>query len=443
MATCPHCGSTNIEIKSAGAEVDDSLFGSRDKTGISKTGMCYQCGHMWSATADEDDVDLFGTRRSTVEHRTVPGTGHQAKVVFEKERRGIDKSHVAIIIAIVSFAVILLSVLALILVYVGGKSRPGDFNMGYADNIDPIGTSSPDGEVINDGVVTPVTNEGLLIKGGLPSKYAHSTSYVFDALELHAKYAKFNKTDDWARGERYYVDYGDMVKRQFLVYFSESSGVDTVYEFLSDGKRVKVYDVSEGGVVNEVESGVSVDDVTTSNNPLSDFSFKVDGSTVILEKYNGKSSSIELCASYILDEKEYKTDLLRFQIKNSGVKTVIFGDGVTRVNPSIFNGSKVVNIFFPKSMEAVYDKTLSYLHPGDLEIVTIYYEGSRSDWGSVFQDYTTIGDAYGDGYLTGGELAGTAAADFFNGLLSSFSKEEAYNSDDFMFVFDAKASELK
>ena len=40
--------------------------------------------------------------------------------------------------------------------------------------------------------------------------------------------------------------------------------------------------------------------------------------------------------------------------------------------------------YFSKSMVNVYDKTLSYLHPEDDNLIQIYYAGTQEEWGNIF-----------------------------------------------------------
>lgn len=169
---------------------------------------------------------------------------------------------------------------------------------------------------------------------------------------------------------------------------------------------------------------------------ISDFDYDISGNAVQLHEYDGKCKILEILPSYQIDGTEYATDLSDFQIGigNSYVESVIFQEGITDVYDSVFNSCDVQKVFFPKSMVNVYDKTLSYLHPEDDNLIQIYYAGTQEEWGNIFTEYkrTKVEDA------EFGEEFGTSLADKLNEMMGS-----GYDSSEFEYYFSASPDDLK
>ena len=166
------------------------------------------------------------------------------------------------------------------------------------------------------------------------------------------------------------------------------------------------------------------------------FEYTIDGDEVKLEKYVGKDETVELQSKYTIDGNKYKTDISDFQIGigNSRAKTVIIDEGFTEVPNAIFNSCDVQRIFFPKSMETVYDYTLSYLIPEEGSRIKIYYAGTQDEWGEIFKEYkrTKVEDAEGP------EEKGAALADKLNEMMGS-----EYDSSQFEYFFSASPDDLR
>ena len=156
-----------------------------------------------------------------------------------------------------------------------------------------------------------------------------------------------------------------------------------------------------------------------------------------LHGYDGKCKVLEILPTYNIDGTDYATDLSDFQvgIGNSYVESIIFQEGITEIYDAIFNSCDVQKVFFPKSMENVTDKALSYLSPkenGDL--IQIYYAGTQDDWGNIFAEYkrTKVEDS------EFGEEMGESIADKLNEMMGS-----KYDSSEFEYYFSASPDDLK
>lgn len=169
---------------------------------------------------------------------------------------------------------------------------------------------------------------------------------------------------------------------------------------------------------------------------IEDFSYELSGDSVILDKYNGDSEILEIKPSYQIDGNDYKTDLSNFQvgIGNSNVKTLIFGEGITSVRDAIFNSCKVEKVYFPKTIETVYDNTLSYLHPKDGETIKIYYGGTKEEWEKKFTKYerTKLEDA------KDAEEIGKSIGEKLNEIAGA-----GYDSSLFEYFFSSSPDDLK
>lgn len=204
----------------------------------------------------------------------------------------------------------------------------------------------------------------------------------------------------------------------------------TICSFAILGVSVPVY---AGGV-----TGVEVKkDDSEKYGVISDFDYDIEGSAVKLHGYDGKCKVLEILPSYNIDGADYTTDLSDFQvgIGNSYVESVIFQEGITGIYDAVFNSCDVQKVFFPKSMENVTDKALSYLSPKkDGDLIQIYYAGTQDDWGNIFTEYkrTKVEDS------EFGEEMGESIADKLNEMMGS-----KYDSSEFEYYFSASPDELK
>jgi hypothetical protein len=179
----------------------------------------------------------------------------------------------------------------------------------------------------------------------------------------------------------------------------------TICSFTILGVSIPVY---AGGV-----TGVEVKkDDSEKYGTISDFDYDIEGSTVKLHGYDGKCKVLEILPTYNIDGTDYLY-----------VESIIFQEGITEIYDTIFNSCDVQKVFFPKSMENVTDKALSYLSPkenGDL--IQIYYAGTQDDWGNIFTEYkrTKVEDS------EFGEEMGESIADKLNEMMGS-----KYDSSEF------------
>lgn len=184
-------------------------------------------------------------------------------------------------------------------------------------------------------------------------------------------------------------------------------------------------------------NGIPSDNVITvkaNEIDIEHFDYDIKDDLIILKEYNGESETLEIKSSYTIDGISYKTDLSEFQVSNRKVLAIIFDDGIEEIKVSIFNGSGGINkIFFPNSINVIYDYTLAYLHPEEGNKVQIYYAGTESEWNKVFTEYTHVVGT--DGLA---ETAGQAAADFLNGFIGV-----EYDSTNFEYYFSASINDIK
>lgn len=204
----------------------------------------------------------------------------------------------------------------------------------------------------------------------------------------------------------------------------------TICSFTILGVPIPVY---AGGV-----TGVEVKkDDSEKYGTISDFDYDIEGSTVKLHGYDGKCKVLEILPTYNIDGTDYATDLSDFQvgIGNSYVESIIFQEGITEIYDAIFNSCDVQKVFFPKSMENVTDKALSYLsHKENGDLIQIYYAGTQDDWGNIFAEYkrTKVEDS------EFGEEMGESIADKLNEMMGS-----KYDSSEFEYYFSASPDDLK
>ena len=211
---------------------------------------------------------------------------------------------------------------------------------------------------------------------------------------------------------------------------------DSSGQVANDSNSEPVQTTAQTETKEESQSGVTGVEVQKDNpyGEIDEFDYEISGDEVILDEFDGKNKVLEIKPSYEVDGKEYKTNLSEFYLSGSDVETLILYDGISEVNTAMFNMSDVNKVFFPKTMENVYDYTLAYLHPDDGQMIQIYYEGTQDEWSEIFTEYkrTKVEDA------EGAEEIGTAIADKINDMIGT-----EYDSSKFEFFFLASPDDLK
>lgn len=81
----------------------------------------------------------------------------------------------------------------------------------------------------------------------------------------------------------------------------------------------------------------------------------------------------------------YTTDLSEFSnaFKHK-TQFIIREEGIMDISVAAFNCSDIKAVYFPETMNVVYDRTISYLHLDDNEKIKIYYGGSQEEWNEIF-----------------------------------------------------------
>ena len=174
---------------------------------------------------------------------------------------------------------------------------------------------------------------------------------------------------------------------------------------------------------------------------LSKFEHQKSDDSMILKSYDGKSKVLYIQPEYEVNDKNYTTDLSEFVLDTNKVKFLILGDGIKTINNAVFNFSDVESVYFPESMEVVYDATLNYLHPDEGEKIQIYYGGTEEEWNSIFTKYQRQTakealDSSDDPYEQGAAL-GASIADKLNSMMGS------YSASDFEYLYSVSESDLE
>ncbi len=167
--------------------------------------------------------------------------------------------------------------------------------------------------------------------------------------------------------------------------------------------------------------------------PIKNFSYVLSGDEIIINSYKGDNSIVEVMPAYIIEGVEYKTNLTEFKA-TSDVKTWIFDEGITDINKNAFNNISVEKIFFPSSMNVVYDTLLANISLDDGIKVEIYYGDSEDKWDSILTVYEpgSLADAEGP------EELGRTLAEKLNKVI-----DPKYNKDNFRYHFNSSPDELK
>lgn len=178
---------------------------------------------------------------------------------------------------------------------------------------------------------------------------------------------------------------------------------------------------------------------------ISDFEYDFDSQTgdFKITEYNGGEKILYIQSEYMLAKEMRKPDLSEFQIGvgDSNVEFLILEDGISNIGASTFNSCDVKYIYFPKTMELIYDYTLSYLHPEEGEKISIYYGGTEDEWNKIITKYEpqSITDVWNSDKPTeekAGDL-GTALADKLNDWMGA-----EYKSSDFEFHYSVSIDDL-
>lgn len=83
-----------------------------------------------------------------------------------------------------------------------------------------------------------------------------------------------------------------------------------------------------------------------SENKIDDFDYEINGDTVILNRYYGDDSILEIKTSYEIDGVTYSTDISDFQVYSNSAKTIIFDEGFSNINNATFNSISVEKYIF-------------------------------------------------------------------------------------------------
>lgn len=172
-------------------------------------------------------------------------------------------------------------------------------------------------------------------------------------------------------------------------------------------------------------------------NALDGFLYEVSGDELLLQTYEGDASLLEIFPTYVLDGVTYTTNTQNTFISSGTVNTLILHEGIAEIYRTAFNSSNVKSVFFPRSMNIVYDNTLDYLRPDDGEQIQIYYAGTEEEWNNIFTHYERqkVEDAINKGDA---EEIGSSIGGKINELISG-----EYDSSLFNYHFSASPVDLK
>ncbi len=203
-----------------------------------------------------------------------------------------------------------------------------------------------------------------------------------------------------------------------------------------DSDSTKVVTESKTNNKNQIQKKEGVQGTEVLKNNINEFSTEIVDGKIILEKYNGNEKTLIISPSYDVNGETLTTDLSNFQVSSNNVENLILCDGITEINTSIFNGSDVAAIYFPKSLTTVYDYTLAYLHPNDGKQIKVYYAGTQGEWKSIFKHYERkkVEDSIGN---EPAEDVGKALADKVNDMTGV-----AYNASDFIYYFSSEPEDI-
>ncbi len=232
-----------------------------------------------------------------------------------------------------------------------------------------MGYSYP-GDIINQAKETPV---------GAKCKAQECIGVDNESTEIKIILSKYDGT-------------GTSQEAAFILPIPKEQAFIKESEEEEDGLEEESEEADDDGDNDETgeEDGVQgIEARNKSDISLSDFSYKLSGNRIILENYSGDNEKLDILSSYDIDGENYETDMSDFKIgsENQHLKTLILEEGITDVNISLFDSCSIQTVFFPKSINIVYDRTLSYLHPDEDETIKVYYGGTKDDWLNIFTKY--------------------------------------------------------
>ncbi len=185
----------------------------------------------------------------------------------------------------------------------------------------------------------------------------------------------------------------------------------------------------------------NVNDIKAS---VKDFDYELVDNTVQIHTYKGKKKVLYICSQYEIDGNIYITDLSEFSnaFKHK-TQFIILEEGIKDISVAAFNCSDIKAVYFPETMNVVYDRTIDYLHPDDNEKIRIYYGGSEDEWNEIFtiHERQTVKEAWNssDEYESKGVAVGAALAYKLNDYMGVYSDNEA----DYEYIYDVTKEQLE
>ena len=171
---------------------------------------------------------------------------------------------------------------------------------------------------------------------------------------------------------------------------------------------------------------VSGSNLSSVGGTIDDFKYEIEKNNIKLTKYIGTSAIVIVEEKYELDGKKYNTDLTDCKITNRSVRAVYFSEGIKEINDSIFNGSDVMKIYLPKSMNVISTRFLGYLHADNGDKVEVYYPGKQAEFEKKLTNES------GNQSKNKAAQKGADWANKLNNMLGI-----GYDPDDFDFIFEA------
>lgn len=174
---------------------------------------------------------------------------------------------------------------------------------------------------------------------------------------------------------------------------------------------------------------------------ISDFEYEIKDDVVYLTDYSGDDAVLVIQSNYVIDGVTYETDLSDYNMISGESEFLILEDGIKEINNSAFNSTDLKYVYFPDSMEILYDKTLEYLHPDEDEKIYIYYEGAEEQWIEIFTEYErqTVSEAWNssDDSEEKARALGESVANKLNEMMGS------YEEENYSFSYSVSFDEIK
>lgn len=114
--------------------------------------------------------------------------------------------------------------------------------------------------------------------------------------------------------------------------------------------------------------------------PLDQFTYSIENSAIIIERYTGSEKAIWIAPSYNIDGISYEVSKVSGPIPNKYVESIIISDGISEIEHNVFNfGSYLSDIYVPSTIAdlRVVNDSLYYLHADE---VFIYFGGTKENW---------------------------------------------------------------